>query len=284
MTEVQLNYHVPSRDLAPYVTAFYHFRVDAPLFDDAERASNAQLRFRLSPGPARYFFPDGSAPDAPPFHILSATDGVRRVRVEGPVRVFGLGLTPAGWHALMGADASSMVNQVLDAELLFGDFILYASVKLRNARDAADMAATFEPVLRDMLAADRDPATLAFVGQVDAWLTGSPSPDIAELVACAGLSRRQVERRCKALYGFPPKLLARKYRALRAAVALATGDAALADIVDGFYDQSHMIREIKQFTGATPREMRDRPSLLARMTIARRRALGSKVGPLVSDT
>ena len=58
---------------------------------------------------------------------------------------------------------------------------------------------------------------------IEAWLVASPAPAVEDLVAATGLSRRQVERRTKALYGVPPKLLSRKYRALRAAVTLAEG-------------------------------------------------------------
>ena len=126
---------------------------------------------------------------------------------------------------------------------------------------------------------------LAFVRQVDSWLASCDSPEIGELVATTGLSRRQVERKCNALYGAPPKLLARKYRALRAAVALASGASSTDDVVDrGFYDQSHMIREIKQFTGLTPRQIKADPPLLSRLTIAQRHALGGQVNPLISDT
>ena len=66
---------------------------------------------------------------------------------------------------------------------------------------------------------------------VDAWLADNPSPVLDELVATTGLSRRQVERRCNALYGAPPKLLARKYRALRAAVALVQDGASVDDLL-----------------------------------------------------
>ena len=120
---------------------------------------------------------------------------------------------------------------------------------------------------------------------IDAWINASASPEVDDLVSATGLSRRQVERRTKALYGVPPKLLARKYRALRAAVTLASGAAigeALAE--GGFYDQSHLNREIKQFAGLTPRQMRADPGLLAQLTIVQRRALGGQVEPIISDT
>jgi AraC-like DNA-binding protein len=124
-----------------------------------------------------------------------------------------------------------------------------------------------------------------FVRQVDTWLAGSPSPDMDSLVEVTGLSRRQVERKCNALYGAPPKLLARKYRALRAAVAMVSDSESLDDLIErGFYDQSHLIREVKQFTGLTPRQIKAEPSVLARLTISQRTALGGQVSPLISDT
>jgi AraC-like DNA-binding protein len=113
----------------------------------------------------------------------------------------------------------------------------------------------------------------AFVDQVNAWLAGATAPDIADLIALTGLSLRQIQRGCNRYFGSPPKELARKYRALRAAVAMTHGDPDLDDLlVEGFYDQSHVIREIKYFTGTTPREFAENPTELNR-EIAKRIAL-----------
>lgn len=280
MDGVELDYVLPPADLQPFVTTFYRFRVVAPAFDEVERAQTAQLRFRLSPGAATYDFSDGTRQPSPPFHLLGPTTGPTRAIAKGPVFVFGLGLTAAGWEALLGTDASAMVNRVVDATTLFGEAVAEAAIGLRADGGVAAMAASVAPLMRRLIGGCPG-ATLAFVKQVDAWLAGSPSPCLDALIADTGLSRRQVERRCNALYGAPPKLLARKYRALRAAVSLASGDPAE---IECFYDQSHMIREIKQFTGLTPRRMREEPGMLAALTIAQRRALGGQVHRMVSDT
>jgi AraC-like DNA-binding protein len=96
-----------------------------------------------------------------------------------------------------------------------------------------------------------------FMRAVDNWLTMLPTPLVETLVADTRLSLRQVERNCKALYGKAPKALAREARALRAAAAMKADPDATYDIVEyGFYDQSHMIREIKYFTGMTPGQIR----------------------------
>ena len=199
--------------------------------------------------------------------------------------VFGMGLTPSGWAALVGVDASSMLNRVIDASGLFGAPRLRAAASaLRLAANLADRVAVAEDLLRELIGGG-DRGAIAFVRKVDTWLAGSPSPDMEELVVATDLSRRQVERKCKALYGAPPKLLARKYRALRAAVALVSESESVDDLIArGFYDQSHLIREVKQFTGHTPRQIKAEPSLLSQLTIERRTALGGIVHPLISDT
>lgn len=283
--DIQLDYAVPNPALADYVTLFYWFRADVPTFEDVERADHAQLRFRLTPGGAEYRFADGEIQTVADAHIVGPTTGAFHVKATGPVEVFGAGITPAGWAALVGTDASAVINRALNVADLFGATgAEYIIERLRAAPDLAAKTACCEELMLKALGGDQ-PRTLEFVHIVDAWLSTGVSPQIDTLVAATGLSRRQVERKCRALYGAPPKLLSRKYRALRAAVALVADHVSFDEAIDrGFYDQSHMIREIKQFTGMTPGQMRDEPGILAQLTIAHRYALAGKVHPLISGT
>lgn len=280
---ITLDYAVPGAGAAEVFTLFYHFRADVPRFEDTERADHAQLRFRLSPGGATYHFADGSVQEAPAHHVVGPTSGAMRVVAEGPVHVFGAGITPAGWAAITGASASSFLNHVVDAHELLGRAIDEAADALMQADGTAAMVAIVEAMIAGLTARARRQSS--FVAQVDAWLADSPSPQVDDLIAATGLSRRQIERRCNALYGAPPKLLARKYRALRAAVALAAHEADASALIDrGFYDQSHFIREVKQFTGLTPVQLREQPNLLAQLTIAGRHSLTGRINPMISET
>ncbi len=281
---IQLDYAVPRPALADYVTLFYWFRADVPVFEDVERADHAQIRFRLTPGGSEYRFVDEEVQRAADAHVVGPTTGAFHVRAIGPIDVFGAGITPAGWAALIGADASAAINRVLNVQDLFGTKAPKTIEALRAAPDLAAKTAVCEDMLLGVLSRGR-PQTLAFVRQVDGWLSEGASPEIDVLVERTGLSRRQVERKCRALYGSPPKMLARKYRALRAAVALVADQVSFDEAVGrGFYDQSHMIREIKQFTGMTPGQFRDEPSALAQLTVAHRYALAGQVHPLISGT
>ena len=133
--------------------------------------------------------------------------------------------------------------------------------------------------------AHSDAPPFEFTSIVDGWLLRNADPDIDILIQSTGLSPRQLERTTKRYYGMPPKKLARKYRALRAAHALARGDS-LDDTGLGlaFYDQSHLIREIKAFTGLTPSQLKSGQSPLTQATMDGRRSLGGKVSGLVSDS
>lgn len=285
MAEIQLDYAVPAADLVDYKTLFYCFRADVPMFEDVERADHAQVRFRLSSGDASYRFHDGTVQQPVATDIIGPTSGPITVRVAGPVRVFGMGLTAAGWTALIGSEASSALDRVIDANTVFGAARLRAAATALAAADNLTASVAIgEALVRDLLRG-ADPGINRFIRQIDDWWAASPSPDIANLVAMTGLSRRQIERRCNAAYGAPPKLLARKYRALRAASSLASEAVDIDDVIArGFYDQSHLIREMKEFTGLTSRQISAQPGALRHLTIARRSALGGQVSPLVSDT
>jgi AraC-like DNA-binding protein len=283
MSEIALEYAVPPADLSAFVTVFYLFRADVPRFEDVERADHAQFRLKLNGGAATYRFADGTEQSGPDTQIVGPTTGATHVTVEGPVRVFGAGLQPAGWAALMRVDASALANRVFDAAELLGPAVKSLAGRLCDETSIDAMTAIAADYARDLLAGI-DRSRFGFAEAVDAWLAGSASPDMEDLVDATGLSRRQLERNCKSLYGAPPKLLARKYRALRAARALATG-ASPADLLDhGFYDQSHLIREVKQFTGVTPKQLHDHPGLHAQLTMTGRAALAGQVPTLVSDT
>lgn len=280
---VELEYVAPSPDIAGYVTVFYHFRTAASRFEDTERAGHAQLRFRLVGSNSSYRFGDGHLHSSAPIHLIGPTTAPTLTGVDGPVEVVGMGLTPAGWAALVHTDASTMVNRVFDAEELFAGVTVLRDALLA-AEETMDKVLMFEDFVRRTIAGARSD-TLAFATQVDNWLADEPSPCIERLEEATGLSRRQVERRCNALYGSPPKVLARKYRALRAAAAMVTDGEDVCDLLArGFYDQSHLIREIKQFTGCTPRQLRANAASLAHLTIGARSALEGKVNMLVSET
>jgi AraC-like DNA-binding protein len=123
-----------------------------------------------------------------------------------------------------------------------------------------------------------------FIRAVDDWLGQRLSPDIIDLEKTTGLSRRQIEKMTKQIYGASPKLLQRKYRALRTANAIANGNGDWQDFIDdAYYDQSHCIRELKEFVGITPGAIKEHASRLSELTFGRSQLAGA-VAPLSAQT
>lgn len=78
---------------------------------------------------------------------------------------------------------------------------------------------------------------------------GAPLPEIARE---QGLSSRQWRRRFEAEIGLPPKTFSRVMRFQRAAALRKSGrDWGDVCLACGYYDQSHLIKEFREFAGTT---------------------------------
>jgi AraC-like DNA-binding protein len=280
---IEVMYEAPGDRLSPMISSFYRLDFNGDKFSELERADRAQFRFQLG-GNGEYHFVDGHIAPTYPVTIIGPTSAPMTAKSDGPLSVFGWGMHSAGWAALMGDDAVAYNDRAFDARRIFGDWIMRVRGELIAATEFA------EQIEIGCLAAEdifrfKASAPFEFTSKVDAWLANATDPEVDTLASATGLSQRQLERMTKRHYGMPPKKLARKYRALRAAQLLAHGDS-LDDAGLGlaFYDQSHLIREVKQFTGLTPGQLRAGQSQLTRATMDGRRSLGGKVSPLISES
>jgi AraC-like DNA-binding protein len=264
---ITLEYESPPVDLIAYISGYYLFRTDDACYRDIDRADIAQFRVPLE-GDGDTVGHDGQLAKNFPAMLRGPTISATPFELRGPATMFGVGLLPAGWVAFTGLPADKYVNITVNALGIFGSALSERLPDLQKLHSIGDLAALMNDIWRGM---SRDPAAVPhwFIRAVDTWLESSVSPEISALEVSTGLSRRQIERHAKAIYGSPPKLLARKYRALRTARAIASNAGEWQDFVDdAYYDQSHCIREIKEFVGITPGAIRDDLSRLVALTLA----------------
>jgi AraC-like DNA-binding protein len=275
---VGLRYFQPARELRDLVSSYYLFHALMPRVQDSTRADFAQIRFMLA-GRGDYTFADGEASRTATVSLVGPTMAPVRFAVDGPLIVFGISLMPAGWAALVRDDASRYADSAEDATAVFGSLLEEALDAMRCAHSAGRMVAIANALMRALAGRARE-TPLWFTRLTDSWLMGASSPRVDELVAASSMSARQIERLAGRIYGAPPKLLARKYRALRSASLLGSGMVSWQEAAgDAYYDQSHFIREIKQFTGLTPSRLIQNASPVTRLTLRRRELLG-KMSPL----
>lgn len=271
---VSLRYWEPEEDLRYYIGSIYLFTTSTPGYRDMTRADMPQLRFMLSSGGIYTFF-DGTAAETPDVCMLGPTMGATGFVLREAARVIGVSVLPLGWLALGCGDANRCADRLYDVAEVHGAAWRDQLDRLRTASDMDHAVDGLWDFLRDRLSLV-GPAMIDLVSKIDTWLSESDSPRVESIVEATGLSARQLARYTNRLYGAPPKLLARKYRALRCASQIVIDKKNWTELCDegNFYDQSHFIREIKQFLGHTPHQLLNDPTAVARLTVQRRALTG----------
>jgi len=270
---VELRYFSPAPQLRGLISSYYWCSSGLPVLADRLRAELGQVRFVVA-GRLRYTYADGRIVDCPDVLVSGPTTSPVITQAFGPFSVFGAGLMPAGWSSLIGVDADELGDQTIDLGGIAGERATAAREAMGNAVSDAMRVDIADRFFLDLLERAR-PVPLWFTTLTDDWLTATQDPGVDALVEATGMSQRQVERWARRHYGASPKLLARKYRTLQAAVRLGNGDSGSWSDAAGtaFYDQSHFIREFRQFIGMTPTRFLADSAPVSRVSIARRRLL-----------
>lgn len=261
---IHLDFRPPGPVLAPYVHTFYLFRTEAAL-EGVERVGLGNIRFVLrGEGSAR--FASGREAASRPVSITAPPAAAIAYRLKGPFVCFGVSLRPLGWSALTGLNARASAERIVDGATLYGQDALALRTQLQAMETIEAMAIATEAFLLRHLRAV--PATHHRLARAVREWELSPDPTIESLYARVDMSPRQVARLLNQYYGGPPKLLERKVRATRAAIALVRG-VDPNEVAGMFYDQAHMIRELRQFLGHTPRSLRERADPVLEMMLLR---------------
>jgi AraC-like DNA-binding protein len=132
--------------------------------------------------------------------------------------------------------------------------------------DAPTVAALFNVVENFLLSRPwssvrRDPGVAAALAAIE----NNPSIRMADLRALVGMSTKRLIAVFRAEVGLSPKAYARIRRlqaALRLLNARSVGGARVAADV-GYFDQAHIVREFRSFTGMTPTQYTEQRILLS---------------------
>jgi AraC-like DNA-binding protein len=161
----------------------------------------------------------------------------------------GVRLTPLGAHALLGLPLCELTNLVEPLSTIRAALATCLEGVAGQFPDDRTCATAILGRLGASLRTDVEPA---MAGLERAMAAGAKPGDLGRI---SGWSLRTVQRRFESAVGLSPRLYHRVVRFRRAFRALQEGagrGAAVAAGV-GYYDQAHLIREFRHFTGASPR-------------------------------
>lgn len=265
---IRLDHFPVPTPLVPFVVTLYHFTCDEARLSDVIPAGVGYLMVPLL-GTGKVKFVDGTTASSFPLSLLTPTSCAAWVQAREPLHLVGAALSPLGWAALTGLAAYENRDRLVDAAALLGaDSRDRAALWRAGYRDAGLAAAQICEELAKLIAANLSvvpPRHVELIRETGDWLSSSFAPPLETLGLRSGYSGRQVERLVKRYFGASPRGLARKYRALRVAALLNSRDCTdeqAAGLIDLFYDQSHMIREMRLFLGRTPSRLADEESPL----------------------
>lgn len=256
--QFQLTYFDPPKPLERYILTFFHFIWEESVIRDRHPGGLPQL-FLTPRGSGCIRFGDRVDPFVGVAHMFSGFETAAPFEISGPWHSFGASLTPIGWAALTRKPASALIDRFIPAEALLGEeFPPFADALAESYRNGETTGAQACERLGEWISAHLSqvpPAHCTLVEKTLAWLGTALDPDVEALFETLAYSRRQAERLITRYFGFSPAALARRYRAIRAANLLAErslSDEDEAELAMAFYDQPHMIREIRRYCGYTP--------------------------------
>ena len=269
----------PTADLAPWIARFYFSRITAPtdhrldcgLFNDS-----AFVRIQHG-GAWRVETARGAIESGSGTLVFGPHSTRMKVQVTGDVLSFGFGLRPGAAHALTGVLVGDLVDRAVPCEDLGGRSAPWNAVAERIADPdfhPEDAFRALEGLLRKQInhLGARAPEAVTQRFELAAYI--DPNIPVADFARENGIEQRRLERIIKRDFGFTPKAVLRRARALDFASLLrGVADEAEAEALAlRFYDQSHLIREFTALFGMSPRQFAQLPQPLMTSALENRQA------------
>lgn len=279
---LQSRNYAPAPDLEPYIRRHYIFAAELPpehVIVDRLLSETAFVRILLKGDWAAEVAP-GWWENAGPVAFFGGNSLPLPVRVKGPFLVAGFAIKPSGWAALFEETACSFTNRMYRLRDIWGGVADEMFDGVAPAVDDAAMIAAMEGALRRRIAALGRPVEDRQVARFEAIARLDSTTRVEIAAAELGLSVRQLERRCLKGFGLTPKMILRRSRFLDMATAMRgfsdPSEEELAAL--RYFDQSHLNREFRRFTGMTPGTFAQAQTPLLNAGLK----LRSEAGPLFS--
>ena len=181
---------------------------------------------------------------------IGAMTSQQRFNYEAGTRIAGVRFRPGMAGPFLRVAPAELTDTVVPLEGLWGRAGREMAARLHEARSTdefiARMTAGFPAVSTPPSGVQR---------AIEAITAAQGVVDLESIARQANLSPRQFRRRCLEESGLTPKHLCRVLR-FRHALSLAAGhgrpewSGIAADA--GYFDQAHLIRDFREFTGQTP--------------------------------
>lgn len=179
------------------------------------------------------------------------------IEPTGYVNTFAIRFYPYGFANFITTPVIELANKETPIDKLFGEQANALEQKIIKATNTQERIEIVEAFLFDKL---NEKQTLDNIVKttLDALLSTKGSAPINTILGGDASKRRQLERKFLQQIGISPKQLGKVIR-LQAALKMMLDDQTetLTHVAyeSGYYDQSHFIKDFKDFTGTNPKDL-----------------------------
>jgi AraC-like DNA-binding protein len=256
----------PSASLRTFVASFWILEQDGESATPQRVVPDGHAELILNLGQPFEFFKDGKWHGQPRYFLAGQIDGPLLLRPNGPAKMLGIGFHPHGAARVFAAPMHELSGRFTPV----ADLSRALSRELDRALDSADPIARVEAALSsaESVASRDDPVVAEAVRRI---VLARGVSDLAALASELGVGIRQLERRFDSSVGLPPKLFCRMQRFIHVFRVIGNQPGKWADTAAacGYYDQAHLIRDFKKFSGETPAALLAEDADLARHFLQR---------------
>jgi len=194
----------------------------------------------------------------PKSFVVGQITGPMLIRSRGPAKILGVRFHPHGANRMLRTPASELTDSVV----ALGDISSHLDAvadRLHDCHSVELQLRVIEDVAEDLSAKNARTHDAAILFAASEFERTHGLASISDVARQLGISVRQLERRFLSAVGVAPKLFCRLMRFKRVVRAMDGPANNWTDtaINAGYYDQPHLIRDFRQFTGKAPTALLD---------------------------
>ena len=255
MLQENFKFYKPCKELQPYVRYYWVFKSNQPLNTLTFPIGCPQIIFHKQ---TPLYIPElGTA--QPEFTISGQVNYPSHLYTDGNVEMIVVVFQPYALKAFLNLPISLLHNQEVSGYDLESKYLKQLAAQILDCENTSLCISLIEQWLLSQIAdtlTSKTTYNIQRIAFVIKQLFVMPATSVTELASIACLGKKQFERLFNELIGANPKEYARIVR-FQKSLKLLQHDFENINLAQlayqcGYADQSHFIREFKQFSGYTP--------------------------------
>ena len=257
------NFYKPKPPLSNFVDNFWLYEGREETEHKTERilpTGTLELVINLRQNELRFYDAERSENSRYSGAIVSGAYGHGFTPEEEVPFIIGVHFKPGGAFPFLGLPAGDLADTHVDLETLWGSSAGRLRERLCEARTSGERFQLLQEALLSRLS-DRVEKHYAVAAALEMFLNNRAGPIVRETAKYLGLSQRRFIQVFKAEVGMTPKLFSRIQRFQQTRTLIQQNPLpswATVALDQGYFDQSHLIREFLEFSGLSPSDYLNR--------------------------